>query len=144
VTPVPTAVPPEPTVVCPGCGTVLVTTDDAPLHPGASASCARLFGTTLRGLREEPSAAAVVGLADAAYDAQHPVPADPARTADAVARLAGALRAGAVPAGAEPPRAWRTTIADVAADLDVVDLPALVEAWARSVHQDWREAAAVG
>jgi hypothetical protein len=132
--------PAAPTVVCPGCGTVLVTTDDAPLHPGASTSCARLFGTTLRGLREEPSAAAVVGLADAAYDAQHPVPDDPGRTADAVTRLAGALRAPAVPAVSAPPRAWRTTIADVAADLDVVDLTALVEAWARSVHQDWCDA----
>ena len=36
----------------------------------------------------------------------------------------------AVPAGA-PHRRWRTTIADVAADLDVIDLPVLVEAWAR-------------
>jgi hypothetical protein len=138
--------PPQPTGVCPGCGTVLVTTDDAPLHPGASTSCARLFGTTMRGLREEaladPSAAAVVGLADATYDAQHPVPGDRTRTVDAVARLADALRAAAVPAGAAHPRAWRTTIADVAADLDVVDLPALVEAWARAVHQDWCDASA--
>jgi hypothetical protein len=135
------AVPPEPTGTCPGCGTVLVTTDDAVLHPGASTSCARLFGTTLRGLREEsladPPAAVVVALADAAYDAQHPVPGDPAATADAVARLAAALGVEPVPTGDVRPRVWRTTIADVAADLDVVDLPALVEAWARGVHQDW-------
>jgi hypothetical protein len=30
------------------------------------------------------------------------------------------------------------TIADVAADLDVVDLPTLVESWARAVSEDWR------
>jgi hypothetical protein len=28
-------------------------------------------------------------------------------------------------------RAWRTTIADVAADLDVIDLTVLVQSWAR-------------
>ena len=56
---------------------------------------------TLRGPREEaaadPAAAAVVRLADDAYDAQHPADAG----------------------------------------LDVIDLPALVESWARSVAQDW-------
>ena len=140
------AAPPEPTNVCPGCGSVLVTTDDVLHHPGASASCALLFGTTLRGLREEtladPSAAAVVALADAAYDAQHPVADDPDRTATAVARLAEALGLGRGPPGGPRPRTWRTTIADVAADLDVVDLPVLVETWARGVHQDWCDAAA--
>jgi hypothetical protein len=123
---------------------VLVTTDDAVLHPGASTSCARLFATTLRGLREEtladPSAAAAVALADAAYDAQHPAPDEPARTSAAVARLAEALGAEGVPAGGPRPRVWRTTIADVAADLDVVDLPVLIETWARSVHRDWCDA----
>ena len=44
------------------------------------------------------------------------------------------------PAG-RAPAAWRTTIADVAADLDVIDLTVLVDAWARSVREDW---AAVG
>ena len=139
------AAPPEPTGVCPGCGSVLVTSDDAPRHPGASTSCTLLFGTTLRGLREEtladPSAAAVVALADAAYDAQHPVPAEPTRTADALARLAEELGAEALPSDGARPQTWRTTIADVAADLDVVDLPVLVETWARSVHQDWWDAA---
>lgn len=135
-------VPPEPTAVCPGCGSVLVTTSGAPpAHPGASASCSRLFETTLRGVREEAAAdaraAATVALADAAYDAQHPVPGDPARAADAVSRLAGALATGSGSAGTEPPRFWRTTIADVAADLDVIDLPVLVDAWARGVLQDW-------
>jgi hypothetical protein len=138
-------VPPEPTGVCPGCGSVLVSTDDALLHPGASTSCARLFGTTLRGLRDEapadPSVAAVVALADAAYDAQHPVPGDAARTESALAGLADALGVTKVTAGSPRPRTWRTTIADVAADLDVVDLAALVEAWARGVHQDWCDAA---
>ena len=75
--------------------------DDVPVHPGASAPCARLFEVTLRGPREEaaagPGAAAVVRQADDDYDAQHPADAD----------------------------------------LDVIDLPALVESWARSVAQDW-------
>ena len=120
---------------------MLVSTDGEPLHPGASVSCARLFDTTLRGLREDvpadPPAAAVVALADAAYDAQHPVPGDPDRTRDALARLAERLGLADVPSDSSAPTRWRTTIADVAADLDVVDLPVLVEAWARSVHQDW-------
>ena len=131
--------PPEPTSACPGCGSVLVTTDEVSRHPGASPSCARLFETTLRGLREEtqadPAAAAAVRLADAAYDAQHPVAS--AEAAVAVARLAEALGIDEVPAIGPRPPAWRTTIADVAADLDVVDLAVLVESWARGVHQDW-------
>jgi hypothetical protein len=40
----------------------------------------------------------------------------------------------AVPAGAAP--VWRTTIADVAADLDVIDLTVLVQSWARAVEAD--------
>jgi hypothetical protein len=104
-------------------------------HGGASASCARLFEVTLRGLREEagtdPAAAAAVRRADAAYDAQHADPADPGR-------LRSALTALAVASGQQrPPTAWRTTIADVAADLDVIDLTVLVDAWARSVAEDW-------
>jgi hypothetical protein len=110
-------------------------TDVAPPHPGASASCARLFDVTLGGLREEAAtdagSAAVIRRADAAYDAQHPDPADPDR-------LRAALRSlGATPAGGGVPRAWRTTVADVAADLDVIDLAVLVDAWARSVQEDW-------
>jgi hypothetical protein len=106
-----------PTEVCPGCGAVLgAAPDDGPAHPGASVSCTRLFEVTLRGLREEAAAdagvAAVVREADAAYDLQHPVP----------------------PAGS--PRPWRTTIADVAADLDVVDLVVLVSSWRRTVLED--------
>ncbi|WP_158545960.1 hypothetical protein [Blastococcus sp. TF02A-30] len=106
-----------PTEVCPGCGAVLAPAPGAgPAHPGASVSCTRLFEVTLRGLREEAAAdagvAAVVREADATYDLQHPVP----------------------PAGA--PRAWRTTIADVAADLDVIDLAVLVGTWRRTVLED--------
>ena len=136
----------EPTVACPGCGSVLVTMPGgAPAHPGASASCTRLFETTLRGVREEASAdlsaARVVALADATYDAQHPVAGDPGRTAGALARLARALDAEAVaPAAATrlaAPAAWRTTIADVAADLDVIELRVLVDRWARTVVEDW-------
>jgi hypothetical protein len=123
----------EPTEVCPGCGAVLVPVGEAALRPGATASCARLFEVTLRGPREDPDAAsaAVVRLADAAYDAQHPVPGDPDRLRNALTVL------GAGAAGTHPPSVWRTTIADVAADLDVIDLAVLVEAWADAVAQDW-------
>ncbi|TFV62767.1 UNVERIFIED_ORG: hypothetical protein E4P37_16280 [Bacillus sp. AZ43] len=125
------------TEVCPGCGAVLAPQGDATAaHPGASPSCRRLFETTLGGLHEEagadPVAAALVALADAAYDAQHPVAGD----AD---RLRRALAAIGVP-GTDPhrvPAAWRTTVADVAADLDVIDLPALVTSWATAVRDDW-------
>ena len=129
---------------CPGCGTVLAALPGtAPGHPGASASCARLFEVTVRGLREEaeadPAAARLVHLADAAYDAQHPVPDDPARLAAALEFLANAF--GTRPTGASSadasPSVWRTTIADAAADLDVIDLHVLLDAWARAVHEDW-------
>ncbi len=108
-------------------------------RPGASPACARLFEVTLRGLREEAStdggAAATCRLADAAYDVQHP--AGPAsRTRDAVARLAAELGVPEVAARPAPPAAWTTTIADVAADLDVIDLGVLVESWARAVLDD--------
>jgi hypothetical protein len=74
-----------------------------------------------------------VALADAAYDAQHPVPGDGERLRAALDRLG-------VPPGASTdgtPGAWRTTIADVAADLDVIDLTVLVASWARAVQEDW-------
>lgn len=115
----------------PRCGTVLVRIDGpGPLHAGASGSCARLFEDTLRGLREEAggdaAAAAAVRRADAAYGAQHSDPAAPG--------LRAALEAlGVSPGERHRPPAWRTTIADVAADLDVIDLALLVEAWAHSV-----------
>jgi hypothetical protein len=103
-------------------------------HPGASASCARLFEVPLRGLREEagadPAATAAVRRADAAYDAQHPDLRDPARLRDALEVL------GVPPDVDTAPHAWRTTIADVAADLDVIDLTVLVDAWARTVAED--------
>jgi hypothetical protein len=47
------------------------------------------------------------------------------------------LGAAAGPEAERTPRAWRTTIADVAADLDVIDLSVLVESWAGAVHEDW-------
>jgi len=133
---VPSDVADQPTEACPGCGAVLVRSDGAAArHAGASASCARLFEDTLRGLREEAgadtTAAASVRRADAAYDAQHSDPADPDRLRVALDVL------GVSPGEPHPPAAWRTTIADVAADLDVIDLPVLVEAWARSVGEDW-------
>ncbi|MGY1802995.1 DUF5946 family protein [Blastococcus sp. SYSU D00922] len=134
----PPDVPAQPTETCPGCGAVLVPVPDGgSRHPGASPSCARLFEVTLRGLREEADAAprggAVVALADAAYDAQHPVAGDPGRLRAALDRL------GAPPDLdlSRPPQVWRTTIADVAADLDVIDLQVLVESWARAVADDW-------
>jgi hypothetical protein len=115
--------------------------DVEPTHPGASASCARLFEVTVRGLRDEavadPSAAPLVRLADAAYDAQHPVAGDPDRLDAALHQLAEQL--GTRPSVADrAPEIWRTTIADAAADLDVIDLRVLVESWARVVQEDWR------
>ena len=135
--------PHQPTETCPGCAAVLVrVTDGEPVHPGASPSCSRLFEVTLRGLREEmgahPGVASAVAVADAAYDAQHPVDADPDRLRAALERLG-------VPADVDVrhvPAAWRTTIADVAADLDVIDLDVLVGSWARTVGEDWTAAPA--
>jgi hypothetical protein len=136
----------EGTEVCPGCGAVAlpVPADGAAGHPGASPSCARLFEVTVGALREdvgaEPGTASVVGLADAAYDAQHPDAGDPERLRGALERLGVPARAGCAPVMADPaerPTAWRTTIADVAADLDVIDLGILVTAWADSVREDW-------
>ena len=111
----------EPTEACPGCGAVLARLPEgASVHPGASPSCARLFEVTVRGLREEAPAdvgvAAVVRRADTAYELQHAL-------------------------GDGRPPAWRMTIADVAADLDVIDLAVLVDAWADAVDAD-RTAAA--
>ena len=132
---------PQPTEVCPGCGAVLVPLGEAPSHPGASASCARLFEVTLHGLREQaltdPAAAAAVRSADAAYDAQHPDPADPGRLRTALEWLGASSGDDVDPATTGRPRAWRTTIADVAADLDVIDLPVLVDSWAGAVAEDW-------
>jgi hypothetical protein len=127
---------------CPGCHAVLASLPDAvSAHPGASPSCARLFEVTVRGLREEatadPAAAPLVRLADAAYDAQHPVAGDPGRLDAALEQLSASL--GTRPTVAKSaPKIWRTTIADAAADLDVIDLRVLVEAWARVVLEDWR------
>ena len=130
----PPAAPPSRPRPVPGCGAVLVRLGRrrAARTPGASASCARLFEVTLRGLREEARAdaasAAAVRLADAAYDAQH---ADPAiRTGCGAPWRSSARRP---PPAQAPAAAWRTTIADVAADLDVIDLAVLVEAWAGRV-----------
>jgi hypothetical protein len=41
------------------------------------------------------------------------------------------------PRSVTPPARWTTTVADLAADLDVVDLPALVPSWADAVWADW-------
>ena len=90
----------------------------------------RLFEVTLRGLREEAGAdaasAAVVQRADDAYEAQHPVSGDPTRLRAALDRLGASLGEKPAADGGRPPHAWRTTIADVAADLDVIDLAVLV------------------
>ncbi len=130
--------------MCPGCGAVLAPVPaGSPTRPGASPSCARLFDVTLRGPHEEAStdavAAATARLADAAYAAQHPVPGDPASVSAAldlleVARAGSGRRSG-------PPPVWTTTIADVAAELDVFDLGVLVGSWARAVAADWTDPA---
>jgi hypothetical protein len=109
--------------------------------------CRRLFEETLHGLREEavadPRAADVVGMADDAYAAQHHA-GDTGDAALLAAALDGlAARLAQPPAHSDtPPARWRTTVADVAADLDVVDLSVLVEAWAKDVWDDWSRAGA--
>lgn len=143
---------------CPGCGTVLAvlpgSTGD---HPGASAGCAALFAVTVRGLRDEAGrdarAAALLQLATDAYDAQHLVEGggagpvvrlflwldrgvDPGRAPALTDRVAAAA-----PRGLARPRRWTTTLTDIAADLDVVDLTALVRSWAEAVRADWAPAA---
>ncbi len=137
----PPAAPAQPTESCPGCGAVLARlADGVPAYPGASASCSRLFEVTLRGPRQEtpadPVAATIVRLADDAYAAQHPQPGDPGALRDALDRLPTALGVPDITPGAQRPTRWRTTIADVAADLDVIDLPVLVETWADAVDDD--------
>ncbi|RBY74917.1 hypothetical protein DQ239_17945 [Blastococcus sp. TF02-09] len=133
---------PDPaTEVCPGCGAVLAPVPTgAPPRSGASPSCARLFDVTLRGPHEEASAdagaAATARLADAAYAAQHPVPGDPSSVSAALDLLESEL-GGSAARRSGPPPVWTTTIADVAADLDVIDLGVLVESWARAVLGDW-------
>ena len=79
-----------------------------------------------------------MGLTDAAYDAQHPSPNDADGLRQALARL-GADDADPT----RRPARWQTTIADVAADLAVIDLSVLVEAWARAVREDWVAVAAL-
>jgi hypothetical protein len=145
------------TTRCPGCGAVLAVVPGLPsTHPGASPSCAGLFAVTVRGLREEAAqdvqTAALLQLATDAYDAQHLRDDEPAA---AVVRLglwlerdADPLRAGelagrvadAAPLLQPRPSRWTTTVADLAADLDVVDLPTLVRCWAVAVWTDWAPA----
>jgi hypothetical protein len=145
------------TATCPGCGAVLaVVPGPAGTHPGASPSCAGLFAVTVRGLRDEAAqdvqTAALLQLATDAYDAQHPrddEPAAPAvrlclwleRDTDPLRAPALADRiADAAPLLVTRPARWTTTVADLAADLDVVDLPALVRSWADAVWTDWAPA----
>ena len=145
------------TAACPGCGAVLVVVPGLRAdHAGASASCAGLFDVTVRGLREEAAAdvqtASVLQLATDAYDAQHLVAGQPAAAAARLClwvdrgldptreRETGARLSGTAPRTLAPPARWTTTIADVAADLDVVDLPSLVRSWAEAVWRDWSAA----
>ena len=141
------------TSVCPGCGAVLaVVPGMTGSRPGASPSCAGLFEVTVRGLRDEAGpdlrTAALLQLATDAYDAQHLPTGGPAR---AVVRLCLELERDVDPARAVQlvtdagplqtrPTRWTTTVADLAADLDVVDLPALVRSWAAAVWTDWAPA----
>jgi hypothetical protein len=142
---------------CPGCGAVLVVVPGLTSSTtGASPSCSGLFDVTVRGLRDEAAAdvqtAGLLQLATDAYAAQHPQPGQPATAA---ARLClwvtrgldpqrGADVAGrldeAAPRTLPAPERWTTTVADVAADLDVVDLPSLVRSWAEAVWADWSPA----
>ncbi len=135
------ALPQPPTMVsrCPGCGAVLAATPGIEArHPGASPGCTRLFDVTVRGLRDEvPSdlrAAQLVELAEVTYDAQH------SPDATALHRLRTALAEGSRrPVRDTAPTRWHTTIADVAADLDVVDLAVLLRSWAQAVSADWAD-----
>jgi len=142
---------------CPGCGAVLAVVPGlATDHPGASPSCAGLFRVTVRGLHEEAAqdlrAAALLRLAADAYDAQHLLSGAPAAAPVRLClelerahdpRLAAAPDGRvdeAAPRSLTPPAHWTTTVADLAADLDVVDLPTLVHAWADAVWRDWAPA----
>jgi hypothetical protein len=141
--------PPVPTegdpVACPGCGAVLAPAPGQSGPAGAATACLRLFEETTRGLREEaagdPRAAATVELADTAYAAQHPDPADPARLHAVLDTLVRRLGDDPNPdPSPQRPAAWQITPADIAADLDVVGVEALVEGWARAVAEDWSRA----
>jgi hypothetical protein len=142
------------TEVCPGCGAVLLAAPEpVTSSPGASASCTGLFEVTVRGLREDAAqdlrTAALLQLAADAYAAQHPVAGEPAAAAVRLClwleRGTDPLRAGelagrvadAAPRLPSRPVRWTTTVADLAADLDVVDLPALLRSWADAVWADW-------
>jgi hypothetical protein len=71
-------------------------------------------------------------VAEDTYAAQHLDPRAPQHVQEALDRLdAHSGRHSA------PPAAWQTTIADVAADLDVIELRVLVGRWARTVVEDW-------
>lgn len=145
------------TSVCPGCGAVLAVVPGlAGTHAGASASCAGLFAVTVRGLREEAGqdgrAASLLRVSTCAYDAQHLVPGAPAAAPvrlclelehsvdQARSAALGSRVDDAAPRDLTAPERWTTTVADLAADLDVVDLPALVRAWAEAVWTDWTPA----
>ncbi|WP_138757876.1 DUF5946 family protein [Modestobacter altitudinis] len=142
------------TEVCPGCGAVTAAVPGlGNRSPGASASCAGLFEVTVRGLQEDAAqdvpTAALLQLATDGYAAQHPVDGEPAAAAVRLclwlergtdplraAELAGRVDDAAPRLPFRPVR-WTTTVADLAADLDVVDLPALVRSWADAVWTDW-------
>jgi hypothetical protein len=145
-TPVDAAVGGGEPAACPGCGAVLAPVTGSSGESGAAAACRRLFEETTRGAREDavadPRAAATVALADTAYAAQHPDPADPAAVHAAVDTLVRRLADDPNPDPApHRPTVWQMTAADIAADLDVVGLDALVDTWARTVAEDWSRAA---
>jgi hypothetical protein len=130
---------------CPGCGAVLAPAPGSTGPEGAAAACARLFEETTRGLREEspsdPRAAATVALADTAYAAQHPDPADPTAVHAALDTLVRRLGDDPNPdPSPQRPQSWQMTPADIAADLDVVGVEVLVESYARTVAEDWSRA----
>jgi hypothetical protein len=138
--------PPHEAVACPGCGAVLAPVPGRDGAEGAAAACRRLFEETTRGAREEaatdPRTAATVVLADTAYAAQHPDPADPGAVHGALDTLVRRLGDDPNPDPApQRPATWQMTTADIAADLDVVGLETLVETWARTVAEDWSRAA---
>ncbi|MGY1742179.1 MULTISPECIES: DUF5946 family protein [unclassified Blastococcus] len=135
---------PEP-AACPGCGAVLAPAAGQSGPAGAAAACRRLFEETLRGFREEAAtdarAAATVALAETAYAAQHPDPADPGAVHGALDTLVRRLGDDPNPdPSPQRPTTWQMTPADIAADLDVIGVETLVETWARTVAEDWSRA----
>ncbi|MGY1745272.1 DUF5946 family protein [Blastococcus sp. SYSU D00695] len=143
--PAPPAVDHEP-AACPGCGAVLAPVPGGSGPAGAAAACRRLFEQATHEVRQraatDPRAADTARLADTVYAAQHPDPDDPGGVHAALDTLVRRLGDDPNPDPApQRPRAWQMTAADLdTAGLDVAGVEALVDAWGRTVAEDWSRA----